>query len=148
MMSYYDWVKNFNVLKTSPMDENLIKKLEDKTMYKNDYIINKFFGHVLDTINIRLNNICYRCIDQMLLNKTDVDILSLDFINLKKEKNYVLKIANLPIFEQELKDILIDTINNRYTDICEVIRKNIVYIDYDGSYIATFEKIISSDMEG
>lgn len=147
-MSYYDWVKNFNVLKTSPMDENLIKKLEDKTMYKNDYIINKFFGHVLDTINIRLNNICYRCIDQMLLNKTDVDILSLDFINLKKEKNYVLKIANLPIFEQELKDILIDTINNRYTDICEVIRKNIVYIDYDGSYIATFEKIISSDMEG
>lgn len=147
-MSYYDWVKNFNVLKTSPMDENIIKKLEDKIMYKNDYIINKFFGHVLDTINIRLNNICYRCIDQMLLNKTDVDTLSLDFINLKKEKNYVLKIANLPIFEQELKDILIDTINNRYTDICEVIRKNIVYIDYDGSYITAFEKIISSDMEG
>ena len=148
MMSYYEWVKNFNILKTSPMDENIIKSLENKTMYKNDYIVNKFFVHVLDTINIRLNNICYRCIDQILLNKTDVDTLSLDFINLKKEKKYVLKIANLPILEKEIQDILIETINNRYTDICEVIRRNIGYIDYDGSYITTFEKIISSDMEG
>lgn len=146
-MSYYDWVKTFEMLKTSPMDDNIIKNLENKNLDGNAYVLEKFINHVINTINTRLNNSYFSCIDRILSSNIDIDTLSLDLINIKKEKKFVIKIVNLPIFAGELSDTFKNVINQRFEEIYNIIRKNIEYIDNDGSYSSTFNKIMSTSME-
>lgn len=146
-MSYYDWVKMFEILKTSPMDDSIIKKLEDKNLDGNDYVLEKLINHVINTINTRLNNRYFLWVDRILSSNIDIDTLSLDLINLKKEKKFVIKIVSLPIFIGELSDAFKNVINERFEDIYNIIRKNIEYIDKDGSYIDTFNKIMLTSME-
>ena len=147
-MSYYEWVSNLKMLQTSPMDDNIIKNLENKKNYQNDYIRVKLFKHVLNTVNTRLNNAGYDRLERIFSSAYNIDTLSLDFINLKKEHKFVLKISQLSAFDQETQMVLIDSIERRYNDICDMLRKNIKYVDTDGSCIVTFEKIMSSNMEG
>ena len=71
----------------------------------------------------------------------------MDLINLKKEKNFVLKIVNLPIFKGKLQETFIRVIDKTFDDIYMLLRKNIEYIDTNGEYISTFEKIMLSNME-
>ena len=146
-MSYYDWVKTFEMLKTSPMDEKIIDNLQNKKLGGNDYVFNRFVDHVIKTINARLNTSYYRCIDQILSSNSDIDSISIDLINLKKEKKFVLKIVNLPIFHEEVRDTFVRVINQNFDEIYTVLRKYIEYRDIDGEYISVFEKIMSSNME-
>lgn len=146
-MSYYDWVKTFEILKTSPMDENLIKNLEDKTLDGNDYVLDRFINHAITTINTRLNNSCFNCIDRIISSHIDINTLSIDLINIKKEKQYVLKIVNLPVFSKEVSDVFRKAIDETFNDIYNIVKRNVEYIDIDGKYISTFEKIMLSDME-
>ena len=135
------------MLKTSPMDENLIKDLETKKLDGNDYVLSRFIDHVIKTVNARLNNCFYTCVDRILKSNNDINMISMDLINLKKEKNFVLKIVSLPIFEGELSNTFISVINSNFNEIYDILRKNIEYIDIDGECISTFEKIMSSNME-
>lgn len=146
-MSYFQWVEYFENLKTAPMDDELLKKIESKTLDGGEYVVSRFTHHIIDTVNTRINNSYNACVDRMYISNIDVNTLSMDLINLKKEKRFAKKIVNLPVFVDSLRQTFLNTIDNTFNDISLALRKNIEYIDVDGEYINTFEKIMLSSME-
>ena len=145
-MSYYDWVKNIELLKNSPMDEAQIQKLANQKIEKNDYVIARLMIHIYDTIEERMNHAGYLCL-KSLLSKNDINEIELDFINFKKEKNYVLKLMNLEILSNSKKENIRKIINIKFKEVYNFLKQQIKNIDTTGMYISTLEKIIPSDME-
>lgn len=143
-MTYYEWVKQFKLLETSPMDENIIKNLENKTIDKNAYVINKLLNHTITTIQTRLHSSGLKCLKQTVESNLEINVLSMNLMNLKKEKQYVLKITELPIFDSNIKTQLIEFIDKKYEEIKETLQKTIENIDIDGQHINIFEQIMSS----
>lgn len=145
-MSYYDWVQKLQILKTSPMDDDIINNLENQKLDSNPYVINKLLIHMFKAINTRLNNGILNCIKE-LQNNIDINTLSIHFVNIKKEKQYVSKLVNLSILDIENKNTLKDFIEQKYNYIYDYLKKIINLIDTNGEYVSTLEKIMSSDME-
>lgn len=145
-MSYYDWVKNIELLKDSPMDEAQIQKLANQKIEKNDYVVARLMIHIYDTIEERMNHAGYLCL-KSLLSKNDINEIELDFINFKKEKNYVLKLMNLEILSNSQKENIRKIINIKFKEVYNFLKQQIKNIDTTGMYSSTLEKIIPSDME-
>lgn len=146
-MTYYEWVEYFNMLETAPMDEKLLDSLTNKKLYGNDYVIQCITAHVINTVKARLNNSYYTCLDNIYINRNDITALEIDLINFKKEKAFSKKIVNLSMFVPELKDEFINSINDIYNDMCNILRNNIEYIDPNGEFTSVFDKTISRNME-
>ena len=146
-MSYYEWVEAFSNLKTAPMDYDYLKKLETKKLYGSDYVLQRLVDHVIDTVNVRLNNSYEKCLRKVLIANVDINILSLELVNFKKEKFFVKAIVSLPIMNPRIRDTFLSTIDKKIDSMCNDLRKSLEYIDYDGEYISTFDKIMISDTE-
>ena len=146
-MTYYEWVEYFNMLETAPMDEKLLDVLINKKIYDNEYVIQCITAHIIDAVRTRLNNSYYRCLDKLYINGNDITELEINLINFKKEKAFSTKIVNLSMFVPELKDEFINSINDIYNDMCNILRNNIEYIDQNGEFVSVFDKTMSRNME-
>lgn len=146
-MTYFEWVSTFEKLKTAPMDYSLLKQLEDKKINGGQYVLYSLVAHVSDTVNTRLNNRYMELFMKILNDSIDIDTLSLELINYKKEVKFLNKIIELPIIPNDSKEKFRTTLDTALDDIYNALKRNIEYIDVDGQYISTFEKIMNSDME-
>lgn len=146
-MSYFEWVEAFSNLKTSPMDYDYIKKLETKKLDGSEYVEQRLIDHIIETVNVRLNNSYERCVRKALTTNIDINTLSLELVNFRKEKKFVKTIVSLPIMDTKIRDTFMSTIDKKVDAMCIDLRKSIEYIDYNGEYVSTFDKIMVSDVE-
>ena len=146
-MSYYDWVKSIESLKDSPMDDSLIEKLKTQKIENNPYTIARLVIHIYNMIEERLNKAGFVCLKGIINNHRDINALELHFINLKKEKQFVSKLNDLQIFDNEMKEKIRKRINLKFKEIYNFLKIRVNELDIDGVYISTFEKILSSSME-
>ena len=146
-MSYYDWVNTIESLKTLPRDEEIIKNLKNKEIEDNKYVLARLIVHIYETIDERLHNAGLICLKEIISGKGDINTVELNLINLKKEKQYVLELINLKIFDKEIKEKIKQRIYMKFQEITEFLKDKTKNIDKDGIYISIFEKIISSNME-
>ena len=145
-MSYYEWVQNLQLLKTAPIDYDKINYLENQKINYNKYVMNRLTIHVIKTINTRLNNSLSNCIKEMNSN-IDINTLSMQFVNMKNEKEYVIKLANLSTFGSEEKNILNDFINQKFNYIIMFLTKRISLIDGTGEYMNSLKQILLNSVE-
>ena len=146
-MSYYDWVKSIESLKDSPMDDSLIEKLKTQKIENNHYTIARLVIHIYNMIEERLNKAGFVCLKGIINNHRDINALELHFINLKKEKQFVSRLNDLQIFDNETKEKIRKRINLKFKEIYNFLKIRVNELDIDGIYISTFEKILSSSME-
>ena len=141
-MSYYELVKTIKLLKDAPMDEQLIKKIDNDKIKYHKYALTRLIAHIYNTVDERLNNSGYKCLKSLVANYKDIDAVELDFINLKKEKIYVLKLAELKMFDIDTKTKMSIRINRKFEDVYEYLKQQIKNIDVDGMYLNRIEKIM------
>lgn len=144
-MTYYELVKNIKVLKDSPMDYNLIKKIDDDKTKYHKYVLTRLIAHIYDTVDERLNSVGYDCLKGFVNSKGDINEIELNFINLKKEKKYILKLSELKIFDIDTREKIKKRITNKFNEVYEYLKKQIKNIDE--VYLNRLEKIMQSDVE-
>ena len=83
----------------------------------------------------------------MYTSDMDINMLSLNLINFKKEKVYLNKIVDLPVIGEEIKETFVNTIDNVFNDMCNILRRNIEYIDVNGECSSVFNKIMIGSVE-
>lgn len=145
-MTYYEWVDTLKKIKVSPMDYNILDGLKDKVLSGEQYVYNRFISHVINTVVDRLD-LAYKNLLNVITVDIDLDNLSLEIINYKKELKFIDKILDLPVIKKEDKVVMKTNIDKTISDIYDILRNNIEFIDIDGHYISVFEKIMNSDME-
>lgn len=146
-MTYYEWVEYFYMLQTSPMDYSLLEKIETKSLSGGEYVLSKLVNHVINTIKTRLTKSYSICLNTIYTNSRDINTISLDLINFKKEKTFIQKIVTLPIFDEELKNVFTNSINSLFNDMSSILKGSIKYVDNNGELTSVFEKIMLSNME-
>lgn len=146
-MTYFEWVEYFHMLQTSPMDYSLLEKAENKKLLGGEYVLSKLVNHVINTIKVRLTKSYSTCLNRIYKSNNDINTISLDLINFKKEKKFIEKIVNLSIFDEELKNIFINSINNLFNDMSNILKGSVTYVDNDGELTSVFEKIMLSSVE-
>lgn len=146
-MSYYELVKNIKLLKDSPMDYNLIKKIDDDKTKYHKYALTRLIVHIYDAVDERLNSVGYMCLKGIVNSKGDINEIELNFINLKKEKKYILELSKLKLFDIDTREKMKKRIINKFNEVYEYLKKQIQNIDIDEIYINRLEKIMQSDVE-
>ena len=146
-MTYFEWVEYFHMLQTSPMDYSLLERAENKKLLGGEYVLSKLVNHVINTIKVRITKIYSTFLNRIYKNNNDINTISLDLINFKKEKKFIEKIVNLSIFDEELKNIFINSINNLFNDMSNILKGSVTYVDNDGELTSVFEKIMLSSVE-
>ena len=146
-MIYFDWVNTFEKLKSSPIDYDLLKELEDKKLDGDDYVLQHLITHIIDTVNTRLNTCFEKFLERIVIGNIDVNILSLELIQLKKEIIFNKKIVNLSIIPNDSRERFITTLDNAVNNIYDILRKNLKYVDDDGEFLSVFDQIMVSDVE-
>lgn len=146
-MTYFEWVEYFYMLQTSPMDYSLLEQIENKNLFGGEYVLNKLVIHVVNTIKTRLTQSYRNCLNIIYTKNIDINTISLEIINFKKEKKFTEKMVNLSIFEEELKNVFTNSINNIFNNMRKNLKESIEIVDNNGELTSIFEKIISSNME-
>ena len=146
-MIYFDWVNTFEKLKSSPIDYDLLKELEDKKLDGDDYVLQHLISHIIDTVNTRLNTCFEKFLERIVIGNIDVNILSLELIQLKKEIKFNKKIVNLSIIPNDSRKQFMSTLDNAVNNIYDILRKNLKYVDDDGEFLSVFDQIMVSDVE-
>lgn len=147
-ITYFEWVDMIEKLKDAPMDDNLLKQLDDKKLDGTKYTLHKLVIHIFGTARTRINNGFQKFIDKLLVGQiSNIDILSLELVNLKKEFGFSRKIINLSIISDEEKKKCKENLDGFIKGICDMLEKVMVRADISGGYISVYNKIMVSDME-
>lgn len=143
-MTYFEWVNNLVILKNSPMDYELLKKLENSKFDGSQYTYYRLTKHINDTISDRLNKAFDGIINGVSNFNISIDDLSLELIRYRDEVKFINKILGLSVIPKDSLEIIKTDLNKALNDIYKYIRDSVEYIDVDGEYISTFDKIMNN----
>jgi len=134
-MTYYEWVTNLERLKSGPRDEALLESLYNNNIELVGNVLYRFILHVNDVVRTRLKN----ALDGILLKMDticrDLNALSLEVINIKKEIAFSKKIINLPVLPEENKNKFRETLQKFANEINEALEKSVTGLDTTGEAI-------------
>ncbi len=133
-MTYYEWINNFDSLKQGPRNDLLLDNLYSSTIELDGNMLYRFIRHINNLIRTRLKN----ALEDMLhkiSNTNDINILSLEIINIKKELAFAKRIINLPVIPSENKKKFSKTLQKFANEINEAIEVNVENIDTTGEII-------------
>ncbi len=133
-MTYYEWINNFDSLKQGPRNDLLLDNLYNSTIELDGNMLYRFIRHINNLIRTRLKN----ALEDMLhkiSNTNDINILSLEIINIKKELAFAKRIINLPVIPSENKKKFSETLQKFANEINEAIEVNAENIDTTGEII-------------
>jgi hypothetical protein len=145
-MTYFEWVSILQNIKSSPMDYDMLDKLYDGVLEGGEFVYSHFISHVINTVVDRLDN-AYENLIGAINSDIDLETLSLEIIKYKKELKFIGNVLDMPVIREEDRIVMKTNIDKTISDIYENLRNNIEYIDIDGHYVSTFEKIMNSDVE-
>lgn len=133
-MIYYEWINNFDSLKQGPRNDLLLDNLYNSSIELDGNMLYRFIRHINNLIRTRLKN----ALEDMLhkiSNTNDINILSLEIINIKKELAFAKRIINLPVIPSENKKKFSETLQKFANEINEAIEVNAENIDTTGEII-------------
>lgn len=130
-MTYYEWINSFDILKSGPRDEVLLEKLYNSSIELDGNMLYRFIKHVNNLVRTRLKNALESTLHK-ISSTNDVNLLSLEIINIKKELAFSKKIINLPIIPDENKKKFSETLQKFANEINEAIENSVQGIDTTG----------------
>lgn len=130
-MTYYEWINSFDILKSGPRDEILLEKLYNSSIELDGNMLYRFIKHVNNLVRTRLKNALEGTLHK-ISSTNDVNLLSLEIINIKKELAFSKKIINLPIIPDENKKKFSETLQKFANEINEAIENSVQGIDTTG----------------
>ena len=134
-MTYFEWVEILENLKTSPRDDNLINNLYSQKIDLVGNILYRFIVHVNDTVRTRLKNSLDSILLKMNTIYNDINSLSLEVINIKKELMFCKKLMNLPVIPEENRNKFMETLQNFANEINEALEVSVTGLDTTGEAI-------------
>ena len=147
-ITYFEWVDMIEKLKDAPMDDNLLKQLDENKLDGTKYTLHKLVIHILNTANVRISNGFQKFMDKILTGQiNNIDILSLELVGLKKEFNFSKRIINLSIISDEDKKKCVDQLDVFLKKIYDMLEKIMEHADSSGGYMSVYNKIMVSDVE-
>lgn len=133
-MTYYEWINNFDSLKQGPRNDLLLDNLYNSTIELDGNMLYRFIRHINNLIRTRLKNTLEDMLHK-ISNTNDINILSLEIINIKKELAFAKRIINLPVIPSENKKKFSETLQKFANEINEAIEVNAENIDTTGEII-------------
>lgn len=130
-MTYYEWINNFDSLKQGPRNDLLLDNLYNSTIELDGNMLYRFIRHINNLIRTRLKNTLEGTLHK-ISSTNDVNLLSLEIINIKKELAFSKKIINLPIIPDENKKKFSETLQKFANEINEAIENSVQGIDTTG----------------
>ena len=119
MMTYYEMVVYLETLIKEPRSENIINKLNNINIdLKGDRYF-RFIDHVSNLIHDRLENALYVLNTKLVAKHMNSDEFSIEFNEFISEVEFVLKITQIKIINDENREELIKSIfesNNNMLD--------------------------------
>lgn len=134
-MTYFEWVEILENLKISPRDDNLINNLYSQKIDLVGNILYRFIVHVNDTVRTRLKNSLDSILLKMNTLYNDINSLSLEVINIKKELMFCKKLMNLPVIPEENRNKFMETLQNFANEINEALEVSVTGLDTTGEAI-------------
>ena len=134
-MTYFEWVEILENLKTSTRDDNLINNLYSQKIDLVGNILYRFIIHVNDTVRTRLKNSLDSILLKMNTIYNDINSLSLEVINIKKELMFCKKLMNLPVIPEENRNKFMETLQNFANEINEALEVSVTGLDTTGEAI-------------
>ncbi|MBQ7137042.1 MAG: hypothetical protein IJO43_03615 [Bacilli bacterium] len=134
-MTYYDWVESLEQLKTGPRNDSLLDTLYNNNIELVGNILYRFIIHINDVIRTRLKNALDGILLKMSTIYNDLNSLSLEVINIKKEIAFAKKIINLPSIPEENKKKFKETLQRFADEINEALEKSLTGFDTTGEAI-------------
>lgn len=134
-MTYFEWVEILENLKTSPRDDNLINNLYSQKIDLVGNILYRFIVHINDTVRTRLKNSLDSILLKMNTIYNDINSLSLEVINIKKELMFCKKLMNLPVIPEENRNKFMETLQNFANEINEALEVSVTGLDTTGEAI-------------
>jgi len=121
-MTYYEWILYFNQMKTAPISEELITKINASNLnYQGDIKV-RYLNQIVKLINYRLNTSLDRFIEKIKLISQNKDNLILEINDIKKEITFAKKLATTKYFDQTTKEELTTNITKFGEEINETIK--------------------------
>ena len=121
-MTYYEWISYFYALQKAPISDEPINKINNSNIDYTGNIKVRFLNQIVKLINIRLNN----GLDNFLLKSKsliqDKTTLSIELNDLKKEIDFAKKLASIKYFDEDIKNQLLNNINNFGNEMNEAIK--------------------------
>ncbi len=122
-MTYYEWIAYFNQMKTAPISEELITKINDSNLnYQGDIKV-RYLNQIVKLINYRLNAALDKFIEKIKLIAQNKDNLIFEINDIKKEIIFAKKLATTKYFDQSTKDELTTNITKFGDEINETIKQ-------------------------
>lgn len=133
-MTYYEWINDFDLLKHGPRNDSLLNTLYENTIELNGNMLYRFIKHINDLIRTRLKNALEDTLYK-ISNTSDINILSIEIINIKKELAFAKRIINIPVIPSENKKKFSETLQKFANEINDTLETSIENIDTTGEII-------------
>lgn len=134
-MTYYYWVESLEQLKNGPRNDTLLDTLYNNNIELVGNILYRFVIHINDVVRTRLKNALDSILLKMNTIYNDLNSLSLEIINIKKEIAFAKKIINLPSIPEENKKKFKETLQRFADEINEALEKSLTGFDTTGEAI-------------
>ncbi len=136
MITYYEMIDFIEKMKTAPRNDQNINYLKNAKVDMPGNVMYRFIDHIMDLIQTRLNNSLDNFIDKLKKISGNEDMFSLEVIEVKKEVNYAVLIANNVNIPDENKKRLKETIKNYADDVEQVLENSAQRTDNTGKLVS------------
>ena len=129
--SYFEWTKILEYIKDKPRNDLYIETLNKGRMDADQNLLIRLSQEVENLISYRMQRELNSFMEY-LKDKIDYNGLSLELIKLKKELIFDKKLANINIFNSDIKGKLTSTVQKQADSIQNVLMKRTKHIDRTG----------------
>ncbi len=140
-MTYYELIKDLRILEKEKRNEEAYNSFinSDIVLYTN---MNYRLGmHLMKFLRNKIDN-CYKdFINRLVINKVDSNELSVQFVDLRNELNYIESFTNLKYLIDECNKDLNDIFNDITTHYNDTLKKSLKDV-YGETFSNNFDEII------
>ncbi len=129
--SYFEWTKILEYIKDKPRNDLYIETLNKGRMDADQNLLIRLSQEVENLISYRMQRELNSFMEY-LKDKIDYNGLSLELIKLKKELIFDKKLANINIFNSDIKGKLTSTVQKQADSIQNVLMERTKNIDRTG----------------
>jgi len=134
-MTYFELISILENLKTGPRNEQELKRLYEVKIDLSENIIYRIINHINDLIITRIKNTFEGLLIKISTIYYDINALSMEIINIKKELSFAKKIVTMPIIPEENKEKFLKTLENFGDEITNTLISSVEGVDTTGEII-------------
>lgn len=146
--TYSEWLECFDLLKTGTKDAEVMSDMKQGSLTLSAGVAGRFATQMNEVIQYRITKLSDKFERVMKMNNGDLNLLSISLLAIRKEFNFLVQFACLPVLPSNHTELFVNAIKEQASTMQKSLESSANKTDRTGALTSIIKKNNIDKLEG